>query len=341
MKAKRLYRLLKNAGKLSQERKKIQVFAESVHLLPLSDKKIYSDETKELFEYIDNNYDLVIAGSDAIWNYVVHGFPNPYFLSDTLKCKKYSYAASVYGMNYESIPPEDKFAIAKILNSYELLSARDDESINFVQEIGCKTTPIHVCDPTVFLDVDNLPIDKEALMKKIEARGFDFSKKTIGMMGTDTMGEMIRKMYGNQFQIVSLFQYTKAADVNLYDLSPFEWAYMFRFFEVTFTTYFHGTLVSLRNGTPVISIALINDYSKKHMTKVEDFLLRVGLHDCYFSTDYKTQNLDAIKAKADYFLANDTRQKIVQKIDAEAKTFLPFLDALEKAHTKNKERDGI
>lgn len=327
---KRFYRLLGNTRKFSQDKRRISVFQESMSKLTLSPEYIYDDGTEKLFKYIDENYDIVIAGSDAIWNYDVRGFPNGYFLSDTLKCKKFSYAASVYGMNYEKVPEETRLKIAKILDSYKLLCARDDESVKFAKAMGCIATPIHTCDPTVFLDVNDLPVDADEIKLKLKNKGFDFNKKTIGMMGSDAMCEMIRKLYGDKYQIVALFNYSKYADINLYDFSPFEWAYVFRFFKVTFTTFFHGTLVSLRNGTPVIDIALQNEYSETHMTKVEDFLIRIGMQDCYFKTDYRTQNLDAIKEKADYFLKNDLKQEIIEKMDNEAKTFDPFLEVLKK-----------
>ena len=70
-------------------------------------------------------------------------------------------------------------------------------------------------------------------------------------------------MYGDKYQIVALYNYIKGADVNLYDVTPFEWAYAFRYFKVTFTTFFHGTMLSLRNGTPLICIALKTDFAKK------------------------------------------------------------------------------
>lgn len=337
---KRTYRLLRNPGRFRQERKRIAVFEEAFKTLPLSEEKVYDDGCEKLFALINEKYDIVIAGSDAIWNFDVRGFPNPYFLSDEIKGLKYSYAASVYGMNYENIPAEQREKIATILDSYELLGARDEESIRFAAEMGCVSQPIHTCDPTVFLNVDNLPIDENELKEKLKSKGFDFSKPTIGMMGTDPMCEMLRRMYGRKYQIAALFNYCEKADCNLYDLTPFEWAYVFRLFKVTVTTFFHGTLVSLRNGTPVVCIALDNAYSRVHETKVEDFLKRVGMSEAYFRSDYRTGAVPEIRARIDYCMAHDLKQEIIDRMDQEAKTFDPFLKKLCEDIDKLRENDA-
>lgn len=331
LKLKKLAALLQRPGTLRRKKRRNDVFKSVLNQLPLSSETIRDDGEEKLFAYIDANYDVVIAGSDAIWNYAVRGFPNPYFLDDSLKCKKLSYAASCYGMSYEKTPKEQKEKIKKILDSYVFLGTRDGESEKFLQEMGCTKKPVHTCDPTVFLDVDDLPIDEEQLKYKLRKKGFDFSRPTIGMMGNEQMFNMIKSLYGDDYQIVALYNYCKGADVNLYDLTPYEWAYVFRYFKLTFTTFFHGTMLSLRNGTPVVCIALETDYSKNHMTKVEDFLRRVGLESCYFSTDYKEKNIMDIKQKADELLEKDCKADICARMDTEAESCQPFIDALRMA----------
>lgn len=310
------------------KRERINSFEKVRNVLPLSKESILDDGVAQLFEYIDEHYDVVIAGSDAIWNYVMRGFPNPYFLDKEIKCRKLSYAASCYGMNYENIPDEQRAKIRQIFDSYRFLGVRDDESAKFVKRIGCSLTSVHTCDPTVFLDVDDLPIDEEVLKRKLRRKGFNFSQETIGIMGTEKMCSMVRSMYGKKYQIVALYERCRNADVNLYDLTPYEWAYVFRLFKVTFTTYFHGTMLSLRNGIPVICVALETEYSKAHMTKVEDFLRRVDLQDCYFHTDYKGKNQEQIKTKADQLLNGDYHEMIIERMNTEAKSVDVFVKEL-------------
>lgn len=322
-------RLLLNPSMLNRQKEKNKIFKQAVSILPLSKKRIVSNGTDELFQYINTTYDVVIVGSDAIWNYSLRGFPNPYFLDSSIIIPKFSYAASCYGLNYERTAEEQKQKIADILESYTFIGTRDIESEKYLKFIGCSKEPVHTCDPTLLLDMEHIPINHEELVNKLKARHFAFDGKTIGVMGTNEMCKMVKAMYGEKYQIVALFNYCRSADVNLFDLTPYEWAYVFRYFALTFTTYFHGTLLSLKNGTPVICVALDNTYNKNHMAKAYDFLQRIDMTDCYFDTDYKALNIKEIKAKADILINNaDIKDSIRDKISVESKTYNIFISTL-------------
>lgn len=318
--AKRLLILLRQPCLIHQRKARQRAFEQCMDTLPLSDEKILDDGSERLFSFINENYDVVVAGSDVIWNYNLRGFPNPYFLSDRIHIPKLTYAASCDGMVYEKIPDVERKEIGRILNSYSFLGVRDDESAQFARQMGCSVPTVHTCDPTVFLDVKSLPIDMAALKKKMMRRGFDFTKPSIGVMSGNKKCQMVRRMYGSKYQIVALQAPSIYADVNLHDLSPFEWSGVFAFFKLTITSFFHGTLLSLRHGVPVIAIALESEYSKTHSTKVQDFLRRVDMEDCYFHTDYRDDEIETIKQKSDQLLNSDMRDMILERMDEEAQS---------------------
>ncbi len=328
--------LLVDPKLLKRLRHRTEIFNNCQSKLPLSKDVILSDDTKDLDKYIEQNYDVLVVGSDAVWNYVTRGFPNAYFPSADLKVTKISYAASCYGMDFTNCPDEDKEEINRVLSDFDFIGVRDDATANFVKWSGCKLVPEHTCDPTVFLDVDDLPVDVDGLKKKLLDRGFDFDKPSIGMMGSEKMLSMLRKLYADKYQIVSLYNYHKGADVNLYDLEPYEWAYVFRYFDVTFTTFFHGTLLSLCNGVPVICIDLGTEFGKRHIPKTLDVLARLGFEDWYFRTDYKTVNIGAIKKKADELIGGDFHSAIVEAMKKEAESFNVFNSALRSIIRKDK-----
>lgn len=326
---KKLYHLLHNPDMFKSIRKKNEVFQNSVTKLPLSSERIFDNNDEALVDYINSHYDVLVVGSDAVWNYVTRGFPNAYFPDERIKCHKLSYAASCYGMDFLRCPKEDKARIGKILEEFEFIGVRDTATENFVKWSGCTKVPVHTCDPTALLDIDDLPIDLNILNDKLTRKGFDFKKPTIGVMGNEKMIKMIRRFYGNGYQIAALYNYTKGADVQLFDLEPYEWAYIFRYFQITFTTYFHGTMLSLRNGVPVICLALQTEFAKHHTPKTLDVLKRLGYEDWYFKTDYTTENLDAIKAKADELLKVSKNKEIQCKVDEEANSYTAFKTAIE------------
>ena len=261
---------------------------------------------------------------------MLRGFPNAYLTDVKVCCKKMSYAASCYGMEYLEYSKNERNSIKDILNKFDFLGVRDTATEDFVQWSGSSGIPVHTCDPTAFLDINSLPVNKDALEKKLRERGFVFDKPTIGMMGNEKMCSMIRSMYGKKYQIVALYEYVHKADVNLYDFTPYEWAYVFRYFKLLFTTYFHGTLLALRNGVPLICIAHGTTFEKKHTAKTLDVLERVGYSDWYFSTDYKTENIEEINKKADSLLESDMKSEIIARINKEAESFENFNVALKK-----------
>ena len=312
--------LIKHPGILKKLRKRTRVFDQCINKLPLSPDRIVADDYHQVFSYITNRYDCLIVGSDAVWNYIQRGFPNAYFPDETVTCKKNSYAASCYGMDF-LLQEENKSSIKQILDGFDLIGVRDSATEDFVKWSGSITKPIHTCDPTAFLDVNDLPIDETAVKEKLRKRGFDFERPTIGMMGGNRMLRMIRTLFGKKYQVVALYEYIKDADVNLYDLEPYDWAYVFRYFKLTFTTYFHAVMLSLRSGVPVLCVALPSEFSKNHTPKTLDLLQRLGYESWYFSTDYRGLNYDLIRNKADELLHSYLYLEIIQKMDEESKSF--------------------
>ena len=321
--AKKCIKLALDPKYLARLRTRTAVFHGCLSKLPLS-KKMIIDDPGELVQFINENYDILVVGSDAIWNYLSRGFPTVYLPDAQVTCVKMSYAASCYGMDFLKRPDTEQKQICACLDAFQFIGVRDAATADFVAWSGCKRPTYHTCDPTAFLDVNDLPIDTAAFNKKLSDRGFDFDRPSIAVMGSPQMLKMVRTFYGKQYQIVSLYNYIKGADVNLYDLEPYEWAYVFRYCKLTFTTFFHGTLLSLRNGVPLICIALDTDFSKAHTPKTQDLLSRLGFDDWYFHTDFTTKNLSEIKKKADELLQRDYKLKIIAAMDQEAQSFDHF-----------------
>ena len=218
--AKRFVKYLLHLDYSKKMNERTKIFESVRNVLPLSQEMILSDGTDELFPYINNNYDVVVIGSDAVWTYGHRGFPHAYFPDASVTAKKLSYAASCYGMDFLEMPEEHRIQISEILRDFSFLGVRDTATEDMVNWSNCGKAPTHVCDPTVFLDVNDLPVDASALNEKLRKRGFDFSRPTIGIMGSEKMLKMVQRLYGKKYQIAALYVPLKGADVNLYDLTP-------------------------------------------------------------------------------------------------------------------------
>lgn len=263
-------------------------FRRSLSSLPLSNKHMCSDgNTDEVLSYYQDDYDIFVVGSDAVWNWCRRGFPNPYLMNFPKDVVKMSYAASAFGMGKEYIGESEKEYFRHSLQKFSFIGVRDDYTYHMVKEICPACNPIFTCDPTVFLNIED--VYNEIGMTFDEFKEYIYTKfkipkekKLIGLMGAPTeLVNRLKREYGNQYVLVGLYHLAKGADVQLLELSPFEWAASFGLFDLTITSYFHGTLLSLRNNTPVINVD-VSEFSQKYEGKIHDVMRRMDLLECYY-----------------------------------------------------------
>ena len=336
---------VKNEELRAKVAKRNESFLACQEQLPLSPFKLVSDDYSELTDYMNKNYDAVIVGSDAVWNWGVRGFPNPYFLKD-YRGIKLSYAASVHGMVYQNMTQEQKEYLQEAFSDFRYIGVRDTATENMVH-YACPDLKVHHnCDPTVLLDLNDVPCDQEQLKAKMQKHGVDFSKPLVGMMAGSSVGYEIKKHLGKRAQLVSVYEPNPYADVYLYDLTPYEWAHVFSYFKTTATHFFHGTLLTLVNHKPVTSVEFESAYSAMNTTKIKDVLSRLGLLQWRFSADYRNMSLvkkamkkyhiwtdrklwTSVNRHIDDTIRNDYSQLVADRMAEEAKSYLSFKEALE------------
>ncbi len=301
-------------------------FEREYHLLPLSDKHMVSDDYEKVIEFIRSlDYDIIIVGSDAIWNDYQTNIPNVFYLSPVITSKKMSYAASCYGMSYEQ-SQGDRAYIRDALRDFDYIGVRDDETNNYLKSIDCNLLTNHNCDPTILLNLKDLNADINTLKQKLVNYGIDFNRPIIGVMGNSRIGKIARQVCGDAAQLVGVYYANDYCDVSVLDLSPSEWANIFGYFAITFTSFFHGTIFSLKNGTPTITIEQNTGYAKNHKTKTKDLLQRLGLDEYYIEPE--NQNEEFIKNIYRSLLSSKQGERIENGIHAEAKNAESFFDAL-------------
>lgn len=245
--------------------------------LPMSSEQLLGDDCAEVAAHLNKTYDVVVVGSDAVWNWITRGFPNPYFLKDYHGIKL-SYAASCHGQKFRQMSDEQKQYLKEAFSDFSYLGVRDTTTEQMLAYVDPALKVSHNCDPTMLLDVAALPCDTEVLRRKLSSKGVDFSRPLIGMMGYEhRIGRELKRHFGNRVQLIALYCPNRWADVYLNDLTPFEWASVFSLFAATVTHFFHGTLLSLVNGTPVFPVEHKTPYSMQYMTKIQDVLERLDL----------------------------------------------------------------
>lgn len=315
----------------AKKAKQYQQFQNELTKLPLSKEHFEFDGNQDSFEsYLKENYDIIIVGSDAVWNWVKRGFPNPYIL-DFDGPVKMSYAASAYGMDYLKQDDAHLSRFAEIVTGYEFVGVRDRYTADFIQKItNGSVTPSINCDPTFFLDLkevagDAFPGCENPLTDLKKKYHIPLDKKIIGVMEANTRAIVELREHFKDYYFIALYNYTREADLFLGELAPCEWALIFGMFELTLTNYYHGTLLSLVNQTPVISSDR-TDFSKVHLGKIPDVMNKMGLTDCCFvgGADNAT-----MKNKIEDILNN--RPQFVKRIQEGKKNLLAERDSFDNA----------
>lgn len=97
-----------------------------------------------------NSFDLLISGSDQIWN--PNWYHRFYFADyDGVTTRRISYAPS---MGVTTIDPEVEQEIKRSVSKYDVVSVREDKAVPLLEPYS-KNKPMVVVDPTLLLDSDD------------------------------------------------------------------------------------------------------------------------------------------------------------------------------------------
>ena len=314
-------------------------FKKGVNILPLAGPELITDDVEKFRKWLGNSYDVIIVGSDAVWNYSKRGLPNPYFLDD-IPGIHMSYAASCNGLDiddFSEIGEKDRDFLRKVLSNFTYIGVRDEQTEAFVRSIlPGKETHLN-CDPSFFAN-DLSDENRIVLQDRLEnLYGLSPDKPVVGLMlsnhnGTFTKDfiDRLHSGYGDRFQTAAIYSYNRYADIPyMADLQPREWSRVFGLFDITISKYFHGTLFSLLNHTPVMSIGAEKNIGK-YPNKVESVLGSMGLDELYFPAKKGEDiNWDRFFDTFDHLINDDITLRIENGIKNEQKKAESFFRKLD------------
>lgn len=318
-----------------------RAFQKGLRLLPLSKERLSSDNISNFEKWLGNRYDILITGSDAVWNYNKRGLPNPYFLSGKTNAKRFSYAASCNGLgitSYDDITEEQRCYLKDSFEKFDYIGVRDEQTEKLVHAVCPTLTVHHNCDPSILYG-DLSKCNKTELLEKLKLKyGFNPEKTTIAFMMSNLNGgfrkeivKRIKAKYGDRYQTVSLYSYNKYADIPyISDLTPQEWSIIFSLFDLTISKYFHGVMFSLLNRTPVIAVGA-EKAIQNFPNKISDALERMDLLDLYFPADSSTvMDWEKLMTKIDDCLNQNMHERIQLGLAREKETSESFFEHISK-----------
>ena len=135
-------------------------------LFPHKNKLEFSNEKYEKFkrdnfklskEYkkgseIEDYYDVVVAGSDQIWNITIKDYDDAYFLNWVKNAKKIAYAPS-FGARKISNYTENVEKYIDFLKSFDALSVREENGQKWIKDMIDIEVPVLI-DPTLLFNYD-------------------------------------------------------------------------------------------------------------------------------------------------------------------------------------------
>ena len=257
------------------------------------------DNDEEAVKYINNqNYDLIVTGSDEVWKKNLFlPVPNMYWLPKGLTADKMSFAATANRTEHSSYTEDERAAIHDYLNDYCLISVRDIHTEELIRQITEK--PIYrMCDPAFLY-----PYEQPDIERKVGKSGIDQSKIVIGFMGTnEAYVSAFKRAFGNKCEYVSFYQHVGGTKF-IGSISPMEFNSIFSYMDLVVTSFFHGTIFSILNEVPFITIEM-KDYGDM-VSKIRNLLSGTEMEQRYFVNDPKVDLAAMIDLASDLLMEDD------------------------------------
>lgn len=222
---------------------------------------------------VAKKYDVLIAGSDQIWNYTRTSYLDPYFLTFAPKgVRKLSYAAS---FSISNIPESRQEQYRQLINNIDQISVREAEGVDIVRQLTGRDAEL-VLDPTLLLEKEEWMGVASGRININEPYVLTYSLNS--SKGYWKIVTSYAKKYG--LKIVNLRHDFRDNDIpayqmDVFDAGPREFLYLIAHASLVITNSFHGTIFSINFGVPFLSV--INRISETN-SRILSILNALGLN---------------------------------------------------------------
>lgn len=229
---------------------------------------------EEIRHATDLPYDVYIAGSDQIWNYMHNDNLDVYFLefAKEFGARRISYAASI---SAASIPAKYQDEYRNLLKNIQYLSVRELHGAKLIKELTGRDVEV-VLDPTLLVtseewlnNVAKNPLSGEKYVLVYTLSGSKYIQELCdniaGCLGCKVVNMKINFRKDDSEKMTDLF-----------DLGPQEWVGLISGASYVVTDSFHGTAFSINFNKPFTT--LVNPVSNMN-SRVLSILKIMGLED--------------------------------------------------------------
>nr|WP_321356179.1 polysaccharide pyruvyl transferase family protein [uncultured Draconibacterium sp.] len=265
----------------------------------LSKKALVSKNSTKAYQFINSlGYDAIYVGSDTLlelFRAKTSEDITAYWLNRTVDAKKFMIAASARDTSYSKLTDGQKIKLNDSIQTFDMLGIRDNatyELINNFTNKKDKRLKI-VPDPTFTFD-----IDYSFAQKYVEKKGLLKTGKPIicfHLLKTNLFAQPLADKLREKGFIIASLRPAKYADIILKDLSPLEFAGIFKFFHLTLTHRFHDSVFCIKNLSPLLLYPPSKNYvnesgNSKQSSLMDSFNIR---EECFIK-DIESETIDSL-----------------------------------------------
>lgn len=240
---KNLYEVLKAALLIRGKKRRYESFNNFINA------KLHLDPLESI---MTNPYDLILIGSDQVWNYhLTNGFDKYYWgnFPHPTTTRIASYAASMH----DSWTDEESLQIARHLNKLSGISVRESLLAEKLKNLTEDKEIYQVVDPTLLLNRSDW--EKIAVPPRIDYPYLLLFQVEGRNDRTEAIAEEIAKQ--KKLKIVRLYTlYTRETTKEIASCSPLEFVGLFKYADFVVCSSFHGTIFSLQFGKSFVSVRM-------------------------------------------------------------------------------------
>lgn len=267
---------------------------------------------EDQIEQVCTNYEVLIVGSDQVWNPSQRKSPYYFLDFNSYSGKKFAYAAD---STIEEINGDDYDYLKKCLYDFTSISVRNEHTNNFILNLLNSFSQV-VVDPTQLISIDDFPIEEPNISNKyilVYVLGDEINGKHRAVI------DNIKSQYGDLLVYAVInptvsFKDPYYADKAIYTASPQEWLGLIRNASFIYTDSFHGVLFSLKFRVPFLAYYK----EKQRATRFLDLKKRFEIGD-YIISDANDSGVAIAKSKSIDF---DKIEKIVERLKERSYEYL-------------------
>lgn len=260
-----------------------------------------------------HKYDVLICGSDQIWNTNCIDFDYSYYLPFAKNTKKISYAPSL-GPGKPFKNSEDKERIKEYLRDFHSISVRENGGTKIIQQLTNKKV-FTVVDPTLLLkakDWDNISSNQTIDKEYIFFYSIGYKKDDIN----------IAKWFSKKFNlpVITLFTVGNRIIFSGFEIfknqSPGDFINLIKNAKLVLSSSFHGTVFSIIYRKPFYSIRKMRDDKIIEDDRINTLLEEFKLTD-------RQVDINSVNFIEDPFTVNYTKsEKYIEKARKESMDYL-------------------